>query len=413
MTLKKRGFSPGAEGALKGVRVLDLTRLVCGNTLTQMLADHGAEVVKVEPPSGDPLRDWKTDGREVHWKNLSRNKKSLCLNFRSPRSIVLLRNLAAEVSVLVESFRPGTLESMGLPPETLFSINPGLVIVRISGWGQTGPYAQMPGFGTLVEGMSGLAHLSGYPDRPPLLPPCALADSVAGYVGAMATLMALRHVEVTGGRGQIIDLPLFDPLFSALGPQAAQYKITGEIKQRTGSRTSTAAPRNVYATRDGCWIALSASIQQMAMRLFKAMGRGDLCDNPKFRTSQARVVHAEELDEIISAFIARMTQSEALEFFKSAEITVGPIYDIAQIVADSHFQERETVVKLPDADLGEVALNGIVPRLTETPGNFFRSAPSLGEHNAEILSWIGLGAETVSSLESDGVLVSALDNGSH
>lgn len=407
MAIKKREFAPEAIGALQGVRVLDLSRLVCGNTLTQVLADHGAEVAKIEPVGGDSLRDWKTAGKELHWKNLSRNKKSLCLNFRSAGALDLLRRLAGECDVLVESFRPGTLESMGLSPDQLHELNPKLIIVRISGWGQTGPYAKMPGFGTLVEGMSGFAHLSGYPDRPPLLPPCALADSIAGYVGAMATLVALRHVEVGGGKGQVVDLSLFDPMFSVLGPQAAQYMLTGEIKQRTGSRTPSAAPRNVYQTSDGLWISLSGSIQQMAMRLFVAIGRPEMCEDPKFKTNAARVANADELDEIIGGFIRRMSQDQAIKFFQDAEVTVAPICDISQIVANPHFQERETIVDLPDEDIGTVTLNPILPKLDQTPGNYFRPAPRLGEHNEEILSWIGMSGEEIDKLSAEGVIEQA------
>jgi formyl-CoA transferase len=375
--------------------------------LTQLLADYGAEVVKVEPPQGDTLRAWRMNGVEAHWKNLARNKKSLALNFRTPEAIDLIKRLAAKAAVLVESFRPGTLENMGLGPEVLLGINPKLVVVRISGWGQSGPYRERPGFGSLVEGMSGLAALSGFADREPLLPPFALADAVAGYAGAMSTLIALRHAEGADGKGQVIDLPLFDPLFSILGPEAAHYELSGKVKQRAGSRSSNAAPRNVYRTKDDRWVALSASIQQMAMRLFVAIGRPELCEDPRFKTNAARVANVDDLDQILGAFIATKTQAANLEFFEAAEITIGPIYDIAQIAADPHFQERETIVELPDRDIGRFPMNGIVPRMLGTPGGFFGPAPNLGEHNREILGWLGLDAESIERLHDAGVITSA------
>jgi formyl-CoA transferase len=407
MTVRRREYNPEAHGPLRGVKIVDLSRLVCGNTLTQLLGDYGADVIKVEPPQGDTLRAWRMNGIEAHWKNLARNKKSLALNFRTPQAINLIKQLAANAAVLVESFRPGTLEDMGLGPDVLLSINPKLVVVRISGWGQSGPYRERPGFGSLVEGMSGLAALSGFADREPLLPPFALADAVAGYAGAMSTLIALRHAEASGGKGQVIDLPLFDPLFSILGPEAAHYQLSGKIKQRAGSRSSNAAPRNVYRTKDGRWIALSASIQQMAMRLFVAIGRPELCEDPRFKTNAARVANVDALDQIIGAFIAQKTQAANLEFFEAAEITIGPIYDIGQIVDDPHFQERETIVELPDGDVGQFAMNGIVPRMLGTPGEFFGPAPKLGEHNHEVLEGLGLDAASIEGLYDAGVIMCA------
>src|SRR5499427_7902855 len=269
MGIKRRDYAPRARGALHGVRVLDLSRLVAGNTLTQVLADFGAEVIKVEPPSGDTLRAWQTSGVPVTWKLYSRSKKSLCLELRRPEAIELLLKLVPTASVLIESFRPGILEKMGLSPATLLERNPKIVIVRISGWGQDGPYSQRPGFGTLIEGMSGFASMNGFADREPVLPPMYLADSVAGLHGAAATMIALREVEKNGGKGQVIDLPLLDPLFMMLGPQVALYRLSGQVKPRTGSRSNTSAPRNAYRCKDGLYVALSASTQGMTERTFR------------------------------------------------------------------------------------------------------------------------------------------------
>src|SRR5690348_9323147 len=241
--LRKKDYEPAAKGTLAGVRVLDLSRLVAGNMLTQVLGDFGAEVVKVEPPAGDTLRAWQTSGVQTNWKIYARNKKSLGLELRKPEARALLAKLVPSAAIFVESFRPDTLEKMGLGAETLLDLNPKLVIVRISGWGQDGPYRRRPGFGTLVEGMSGFASFNGFADREPVLPPMYLADTVAGLYGAAAAMIALREVEKNGGRGQVIDLPLLDPLFAVLGPQAANFRLSGKVKPRTGSRSTNAGDR--------------------------------------------------------------------------------------------------------------------------------------------------------------------------
>ena len=262
--LRKRDYTPGARGPLAGVRVLDLSRLVAGNTLTGLLADFGADVVKVEGPEGDTLRAWRTAGVEANWKLYARNKRSLALDLRNSEALELLLALVAKSQVFVASFRPGTLEAMGLAPEVLLGCNPRLVVVRISGWGQHGPYRRRPGFGTLVEGISGFAAMNGFADREPVLPPMYMADSYAGLYGAAGVLVALREAEVNGGEGQVIDLPLLDPLFTVLGPQAANHRLTGEVKPRVGSRSTNSCPRNAYRAKDGKYVALSASTQKMA-----------------------------------------------------------------------------------------------------------------------------------------------------
>jgi crotonobetainyl-CoA:carnitine CoA-transferase CaiB-like acyl-CoA transferase len=402
--LHKRDYQPGAPGALDGIRVLDLSRLFAGNLLTQILGDFGAEVIKVEPPEGDTLRAWKTEGVDTHWKVYARNKKSLCLGLRDPRAADIIRKLVPSAQIFVESFRPGVLEKMGLAPPTLLQINPRLVVVRISGWGQDGPYAQRPGFGTVIEGMSGFAAINGFADREPVLPPMYLADGIAGTYGASAVMIALREVEVSGGRGQVIDLPLLDPLFAILGPQAAHYRLTGEVKPRTGSRSTNSAPRNAYKCSDGRYVSLSASIQKMAERLFRAIGRPDLIDDPRFRTNAGRVRHAEELDAIIGAFIAERTQAENVAFFERVEVTIGPIHDTAQIMADPHVIERELIADYPDADMGQFPMHHVVPRLGATPGSIRTPAPKLGEHNRTLLGEIGLGQAECDALVEAGVL---------
>lgn len=402
--LPKRDYQVGACGPLNGVRILDLSRLVAGNTLTQLLGDFGAEVIKVEPPTGDTLRGWETEGVKVNWKLYARNKKSLCIDFRHAKAPDLLRALVPHVQVFIESFRPGTLEKMGLPPDKLLALNPRLVIVRISGWGQDGPYAKRPGFGTLVEGISGFASLNGFPDREPVLPPMYLADTIAGLYGSSAVMVALREAEVNGGQGQVIDLPLLDPLFAVLGPQAAHYRLTGKVRQRTGSRSSNSAPRNAYRCSDGLYVGLSASTQKMAERVFRAIGRDDLVVNPRYKTNADRVRHAAELDEIIGAFVAQRTQAENVAFFEQAEVTIGPIYDIRQILEDPHVLAREVVADYPDPEMGAFPMHHVVPRFSATPGSIRTPAPSLGQHNREVLRLAGVDDAGYSALLGEGVV---------
>ena len=384
MGLRKKNYAPEASGPLQGTRVLDLSRLFAGNVMTQVLGDYGAEVIKVEPPAGDTLRDWQTKGVSTHWKVYARNKKSLCLELRKPEAREILLSLVPSAALFVESFRPGTLEAMGLGPEKLLESNPKLVVVRISGWGQDGPYRRRPGFGSLIEGMSGFAAINGFDDREPVLPPMYLADGFAGLFGASAALIALRAAEQSG-RGQVVDLPLLDPLFAMLGPQAAAYRLTGKLKPRTGSRSTNSAPRNVYRCKDGLYVALSASTQKMAERTLRAVGRPELIDDPRYRTNTERVKHAAELDAIIGAFVAGKTQAENVAFFEQAEVTIGPIYDVRQILEDPHFIEREILADYPDDEMEAFPMHHVVPRLLGTPGSIRSPAPKLGQHNREVL----------------------------
>ncbi len=391
-------FTKGPGGPLHGLRVVDLSRLVAGNTLTMALADLGADVIKVEPPSGDTLREWRVAGVETAWKAYSRNKRSLCLDFRNPASRDILLKLVRTAHVMVESFRPGTLERMKLSSKILFGANCSLVLARISGWGQDGPYSERPGFGTLVEGMSGFASMNGFPDREPVLPPIYLGDMTAGLYGAIGILAALRHVEVHRGMGQVIDIPLLDPLFSILGPQAANYRITGKVKPRTGSRSTNSAPRNVYRTADNRWVCLSASTQTMTEKLFRAIERPELILDDRFTTNSHRLENVTELDTILSLFIGQHNQSDCLQLFQNAGVTVGPVYDMSEIEMDPHFHARQIVVELPDSELGSIPVHNISPRLMMTPGRFRCAAPQLGEHTADVLREIGSSESEIEAL---------------
>jgi crotonobetainyl-CoA:carnitine CoA-transferase CaiB-like acyl-CoA transferase len=402
-------FDPSAIGPLAGVRVLDLSRLVAGNMLSLQLADFGADVIKIEPPAGDPLRDWRDGGEELHWKTYARNKRSIVLNLRHGGAKDALLRLVATADVLIENFRPGTLEEIGLGPDVLQAKNPGLVVVRVSGFGQTGPYAPLPGFGTLVEAMSGFPARTGFPDREPVLPPLALADMIAGLYGAFAVVTALRARDGGGqgrgeaqGRGQVIDLSLLESMFSVLGPEAAIYRLTGVVKERVGSGSNTSAPRNVYRCADGDYVALSGSTGTMARRVFEVIGRADMVEDERFRTNAARIAHRALVDQAVGAWFAGKTRDEALAAMRAAQVTVGPVYTIADAVADAHFREREIIVETEDAELGSVPMHNIVPRLSRTPGAWRRPAPRLGEHTDAVLAEAGLDAEAIARLRKEG-----------
>ena len=398
-------FRPDASCPLDGITVLDLSRLVAGNMVSLQLADFGAEVIKVEQPGkGDPLRDWRVEGHSLFWKAYARNKLSLTLNLRKPPGRDLLLALIDRTQVLIENYRPGTLERMGLGPAVLQARNPRLIIVRVSGWGQTGPYAQKPGFGTLVEGMSGFAAKTGFPDREPVLPPTALADMIAGLYGACATLIALREIESKGGKGQVIDLSLLEPMHSVVGSDAAAYKAFGTIPRRQGSRSNITSPRNVYRTRDDRWLSISGSMQSMAERLYSAVGVPAMTQDARFATNSARLANNDEAERPIREFIAARDLATCLSVFAAAEVTAAPVYDIDQFVADRHVQERQIVVDLPDEELGSVTMHNVVPRLSATPGALRRPAPKLGEHTAEILARVGIAAADLARLRSEGIV---------
>lgn len=365
---------------LRGVRVLDLSRLAAGNMLTLQLADFGAEVIKVEPPGGDTLRGWKNDEKALWWKIYARNKKSICLDLKQAEDVQKLLALVPSADVLVESFRHGALERFGLSVEELHRRNPKLVIVRISGWGQSGPYAQRPGFGTLIEAFSGFAEKNGFDDKPPALPNLGLADMIAGLSGASATLIALREVEVNQGKGQVIDLSLLEPMLAVLGPDAAIYQQTGRMPRRLGNRADGSAPRNAYASSDGKWIVLSGSTQNMAEKILTAVGHGDLCTDPRFSTNSARLENVEALDELIGGFIGRHTLEHNLRHFAECQVTAGPVYNVAELLADPHVQQRECITEFDDAEFGPLPMHNVSPRFSGTPGSIRTLGPALGEH---------------------------------
>lgn len=356
---------------LEGIRVVDLSTLYAAPLVATILGDYGADVIKVEHPKGDDARRWglTRDGVPLWWKVIARNKRlvTLDLNLETDRDVV--HNLAATADVLIENFRPGRLERWGLGPETLMAANPRLIVLRVSGFGQTGPYRDRPGFGTLAEAYSGFAHVTGEADGPPTLPPFGLADGVAALTGAYAVMMALYWRDaMRGGVGQVIDLSLYEPLFSILGPQIIEYTQTGVIQQRIGNRSPRTNPRNAYRTRDDRWVVISAGTQSIANRIFAAMGRPELAQDPRFRDSDSRRHHADEIDRLVADWIGERTADQVLTRFAEVEAPIAPIYSIAEIHADPHYRERQSFVEISDDDLGTVTMQNVIPRLSVTPG---------------------------------------------
>ena len=374
-------MSEAASGRmpLTGIRVLDLSRLMAGNMLTLQLADFGAEVIKVESAQGDTLRDWTNEGKPLWWKVYGRNKKSICLDLKNDADRQALLKLVPQAQVVIESFRHGGMEAFGLGPAVLHAVNPQLVIVRISGWGQTGPYAHRPGFGTLVEAFSGFAQRNGFPDKPPALPNLGLADMIAGLSGAFATLAAVREVEVNGGLGQIIDLSLLEPMLGVLGPDAAIYQHTGKLPRRLGNRVENAAPRNAYLCSDGVWMVMSGSTQRMAERVLDAIGKPELVSDPRYVNNAARIANIDSLDAMIGSFVAERTLEENLLHFGKFEVTVGPMMNVDQLMRDPHVTGRQVLVEVPDPQLGSIMMHNVFPRLSRTPGRIRSVAPEIGQ----------------------------------
>ncbi|WP_019588534.1 CaiB/BaiF CoA transferase family protein [Deinococcus apachensis] len=359
---------------LEGVRVLDLSSLYAGPLIATTLGDFGAEVVKVEHPRGDDARRWglskMTERGDIPlwWKVISRNKRLLSLDLHRETDRETVLDLCRWADVVVENFRPGRLESWGLGYEQLSADNPGLVMARVSGFGQTGPLSAQPGFGTLAEAFSGFAFITGTADGPPTLPPFGLADGVAALAGTYAVMMALYWRDAKGGRGQVVDLSLYEPLFSILGPQAIEYAQTGTVQTRRGNRSQRTSPRNTYRTRDERWVALSGGTQQVVNRMLVVIGRPELCEDARFRDAAARRRNADELDALIADWIATHDLDVVLARFREIEAPLAPVYSIDQIVEDEQYRARQSLVEVPDEDLGTALMPNVLPRLSLTPG---------------------------------------------
>jgi crotonobetainyl-CoA:carnitine CoA-transferase CaiB-like acyl-CoA transferase len=393
------------SGALAGLRVVDCSRLIAGGVLATILAEHGADVVKVENPrGGDPLRTWLRDRGELWWKVYARGKRSVTLNLTHGTGQALLRRLCRDADVLIENFLPGTFERWGLGWDVLSAENPRLVFARVSGWGQDGPYRDRPGFGTMVEAMSGFAASTGPADRPPTLPSFPMADMVAALSGATAVLAALRHRDQVSGRGQVIDISLYEPLLSVLGPAAAEHALDGTVRARHGNQSDNASPRGTYQTRDGKWVALSASTPASAAAIFGHLGMASLLDDPRFENNDARVAHNDLVDAALQRAIGQRTLDEMVRLFETTDLTASPVYDIADIAKDPHVVARGILVDVPDADLGSVRMTAPTPRLAATPASIRWPGPALGAHNRDVYGALGLDPAEIDALAREGVI---------
>jgi len=399
------------QGPLDGLRVVDCSGMIAGGFATTQLADFGADVIKVEHPAGtDPLREWPPydEGVSLWWKSIARNKRCVTLDLSTPEGSALLLDLIADADVLFENFRPGTMEKWGLGPDRLHEENPGLIVVRQSGYGQTGPRSAKPGFGTVAEGISNWAHVNGFPDSKPLLPPISLGDLTAATFAVQGVMFALfeRDVGRAGGsgEGQVIDMSLYEPLFRLFVSEVEAYDRLGEVRERIGNHHESAAPRNVYETADG-YMTLSASAQSIFENVAEAIDRPDIVDDPRFATNEARVDHADELDGIIEAWTRERSTDEAIAEMEAADAIVGPVYDMADIFEDEQYAARDDIVEMPDDDLGSLKTAAPVPRLTRTPGTVDHAGPGHGEHNDEVyLSELGLDESAYDRLREEGVI---------
>ena len=401
-----------------GLKVLDLSTIVAGSTASSLLADFGAEVVKVERPgTGDPLRNWGpfVNGVSLWWKVHSRNKKSITLDLGKDQGQELLKRLAAQSDLLIEGFRPGVMERWGLGPDELHGVNPGLVVLRFSGFGQTGPYKDRPGFGTIAECMSGYVAMAGFPDSPPLLPPVPLADEISGVFGAMSAMMALYHRDVTpsgddgnGGHkraGQVIDMSLFEPLFRLCIPHVTMFDLLGISRERVGNDFPDAAPRSLYRTADGQWLGLSATSQATFESLARAMGLPQLIQDSRLKDNAARLQNVESLNQALQDWLGRRPLTEVMEQLVPAGRVVGPVYNAAQIMEDPHYRAREDILDIYDPELGHTKMLGVVPKFSDTPGSVEHAGPTLGEHTNQIYnSWLGLAEEELEELGRRGII---------
>jgi crotonobetainyl-CoA:carnitine CoA-transferase CaiB-like acyl-CoA transferase len=391
--------------ALGGLKVLDVSTLFAGPLAATMLGDFGADVIKIEHPRGDPVRSHgaSKDGVGLWGKVVGRNKRGITLYLGSPEGQDVFRRLAAGADVVIENFRPGTLERWGLGYPELSADNPELVLTRVTGFGQIGPYAGRPGFGTLAEAMSGFAAITGEPDGPPTLPPFGLADGIAALAAAFATMTALRARETTG-RGQVVDLAIIEPILTLLGPQPTVWDALHQVQERSGNRSANNAPRNTYLTRDGRWVAVSTSAQSIAERVMRLVGRPELTQEPWFASGGERAKHADVLDEAVASWVAQHDRDEVVRAFEEAHAAVAPIYDVRDVVADPQFQALGSLVRVPDSELGSVLMQNVLFRLSETPGRINSAGPSLGQHTEEVLGEIGIDADQLAELRRRGAV---------
>ncbi|WP_405792604.1 CaiB/BaiF CoA transferase family protein [Streptomyces sp. NBC_01506] len=394
------------EGPLKGLRVLDLATLFAGPLCATMLGDFGAEVIKVEHPrKPDPSRGHgpSKDGIGLWWKLLGRNKRNITLDLSTPGGRDVLLKLVAESDVVIENFRPGTLEKWNLGWDELSAANPRLVLARVTGFGQFGPYSRRPGFGTLAEAMSGFAAITGQPDGPPTLPPFGLADSIAALSTSYAVMAALRGRDATG-RGQVVDMAIIEPMLTILGPQPIWYDQLGYVQPRTGNRSTNNAPRNTYRTGDDKWVAVSTSAQSIAERVMSLVGRPEFIEEDWFATGSGRAAHADELDEAVGSWIAAHTRDEVVTAFEKAQAAIAPVYDIRDVMADEQYRALDSITELPDPDFGTVKMQNVLFRLSETPGSIKWTGRPHGADTDAVLTGLGVSETEIATLREAGAV---------
>jgi len=394
------------KASLQGIRVIDIGQFLAGPAAATWLSDFGAEVIKVERCNGDDQRRWgkAKDGHPLYWKLVSRNKKCVTLDLTKEEGRSILFDLVKEADAVVENFRPGKLAEMGMGYELLKNINPRIVLLSVSAYGQSGPYSQRPGFGTLAEAMCGYAHITGQADGPPTLPAFGLADAIAGLTGAYSILAAIRHRDQTG-EGQHIDVSLLEPLMSMLGAMFIEYDQLGIVSQRSGSRLPFSAPRNIYMTKDGKALAMSSSGQRAYERTMKAIGRGELIDDERFKTNRDRGQNVDALDAIIAEWVGQRTVKEAMDVLIGAEAAAMPVYDVSDIFADPHVRERKSIVEVEDQHLGKVRMQNVPVRMSATPPGIRWTGRELGQDNEAVYGeLLGMDAARLSQLKADGVI---------
>lgn len=392
---------------LTGVRVLELGTLIAGPFCARVLAEFGAEVIKVESPEGgDPLRNWRKlyQGTSLWWLAQARNKKSIAIDLKAAEGQDIIRRLVADTDIVVENFRPGALEAWNIGWPQLSAINPGLVMVRLSGYGQTGPYKSRPGFGSIAEAMGGLRHLTGYPDRAPVRVGVSIGDSIAALYGAIGALMALRQREVNGGAGQVVDVALYEAVFALMESLLPEYDMFGFIRERTGSSLPGIVPSNTYPTRDGKYVVIGANNDSIFKRFMHAIGRGDLADDPELANNAGRTKRTDEIDGVIEAWTRSVDLERALDVLNAAEVPAGKIYDIADIATDPQYAAREMLQSFALSGGASIKLPGIVPKLERTPGQTRWLGPRLGEHTHEILSSLGYSAHDIETMVARKVI---------
>lgn len=377
------------RAALAGIRVIELANFVSGPFIGMQLADYGADVIKIEHPTrGDGIRTWgnRKNGIGLYHKVLNRNKKSVSADLGTPLGVEIVRRLVARADVVIENFRPGTLEEWGLGYDVLSAVNPGLVLVRVSGFGQTGPYRERSGFGSLAEAMTGFAYTNGFADRPPLLPSFAMADSTTGLAGAFLTLAALEARRNNGGKGQIIDLPIYEPMLSLMGAQVVDYDQLGIVQQRQGSRLPLVSPRNTFRTRDGGWIALSGGAHAVFQRLCTALNVPELADDPRFSDNQKRLENADAIEQALQDAIGKFTLKEVAARLRQHDAPGAPVYSVADMFEDPHLLARENITTVADDELQDgIQMPNVIGKFSETPGMVRHAAQRLGASNLDVL----------------------------